>query len=56
MLFFFAKMRVFYMLFSMNNHLNSLREILFSIEAQVGETIIGQNNLIRKIVIALFAG
>ena len=40
----------------MNNHLNSLREILFSIEAQVGETIIGQNNLIRKIVIALFAG
>jgi MoxR-like ATPase len=40
----------------MNTHLQSLREILFSIESQIGETIIGQNNLIRKLVIALFAG
>lgn len=40
----------------MNTHLLSLREILFSIEGQIGETIIGQNNLIRKLVIALFAG
>ena len=39
----------------MNNHLQSLREILFGIESQIGETIIGQKDLIRKVIIALFS-
>lgn len=39
----------------MNQHLQSLREILLSLEAEVGETIIGQKDLIRKIIISLFA-
>lgn len=39
----------------MNTHLLSLREILLSLETRVGETIIWQKNLVRKIIIALFA-
>lgn len=39
----------------MNNHLQSLKEILFGIESQIGETIIGQKDLIRKVIIALFS-
>ncbi|GAB0174485.1 MAG: MoxR family ATPase [Candidatus Altimarinota bacterium] len=40
----------------MNTHLQSLREILLSLESEIGQTIVGQKSLIRKIIIALFSG
>lgn len=40
----------------MNTHLQSLREIILSLESEIATTIIGQKDLIRKMVIALFAG
>jgi hypothetical protein len=39
----------------MNPHLSSTRDILLSIERALQSTIIGQHDLIRKLIIALFS-
>ena len=40
----------------MNPHLSSTRDIILGIENTLKETIIGQHDLIRKLMICLFAG
>jgi MoxR-like ATPase len=40
----------------MNPALSHIRETILSLESTMHETIIGQDHLIRRILIALFAG
>ena len=41
---------------TMNPHLASTREIILALENEMSTTIIGQKDLIRKLITALFAG
>jgi MoxR-like ATPase len=40
----------------MHAHLLSTRELILSLESAIGEDIIGQHDLIRKLIITLLAG
>lgn len=40
----------------MNSHLSSTRDIILGLEKSITQDIIGQSDLIRKLIITLFAG
>lgn len=40
----------------MNPHLSSTRDIILGIESVLSNEIIGQHDLVRKLIITLFAG
>lgn len=40
----------------MNPHLSSARDIILGIETALASEIIGQHDLVRKLIITLFAG